>query len=149
MYTVVIFLEQFSGFSFFFLIKACWLWLLKHCRRLVSKVFFFKFHYMAESCRNLFPSHETKQESHAECGCERTFLLILILSLLRLFRCPQQTLRFSTLLMLKRVVDPNKNNFLVTERYFNMPCRTLSKTPNRRFELHCSALFFYGHTLNK
>lgn len=64
------------------------------------------FHYMAESSGSvLFTSHWSNRVSHAECGCERAFLLIL--SFLRIFYYMywHQTLWFSAL-MLKKVEDP-------------------------------------------
>ena len=85
-------LMQFNGLSFFnqgFFTVASKLSFVLLVRKL--------FHCMVKSSARLFASQESNQVSHAECGCEGTF--VLTSSFLTKFRFSLQTLQFSALLL--------------------------------------------------
>ena len=112
MYTVVSFLGQLSTFSFFN--QSLLAMTSKSSLALLARNLF---PYLVKSLQVYLLLKKVARLSHAECGCEGTFLLIFCLS--RKFRCSALTL--------KKVENPQTESFLVTERYC-MPCRRFEKT---------------------
>ena len=104
------------------------------------------FHYMAEACGSPFASHQSRQGSHAECGCGKSFPVDLYNSLPReYFALRNRHISvFCSTNALKD--DPDKtDNFLVTERYITVLGRTfeqnsrllLVKEKNNSVDIFC------------
>ena len=100
--------KHFSGFSFFPSKPPHFG--QKSLVRLVSQEFISLNHWVVRKPGYFWRSN---QSSEAEWGCETAFIFILSSSVLQLFRCLQQKLRFSAV-HLAKVKAANISNFLVT-----------------------------------